>query len=134
MVKTKIEITKTKMAKIGKVKFLILALLLIVLIVAGVIIYRMFFKFKRSTVQLLAQTAANTTVNPAAAYSIIMDMAQTIQASPHLTEAVMASANAGATSPEQELVNTSLAMAYSYGLLVSGANPVVLDTTPQPTT
>jgi 3-methyladenine DNA glycosylase AlkD len=100
-----------------KLKYAIYGVLALIVVIAALYVYRLFFMFDKKRVKSYAEEAAKTFGDPNAAYLAITEMVQSILKSQDETAAVRALALAEKIDKEQKLVNTALYKCYSLGFL-----------------
>lgn len=98
-------------------KNLLIALIGLVLLIVGVVVYRMFFQFDKKEVKIYAQDEAEKYTDKKAAFGIIMDAVDYILSSHNLTQQVLKSAKASNTDKEQELVHSAIMQAKAFTYL-----------------
>lgn len=108
-------------------KYLIVGLIAIVLILLAVVVYRMFFMFKRSKVKAYATEQANLTGNPDVVYQMLIEGCENILKSQDLTKQVKLSAQVEGIEIEKALVLTALNNCYSSGFI---AKLIAIEETP----
>lgn len=109
------------------VKYLCIGLIAIVSVLLAVVVYRMFFMFKRSKVKAFAVEEANLTESPDVVYQLLIEGCENILKSQDLTKQVKLSAQAEGIEIEKALVLTALNNCYSSGFI---AKPIVIEVTP----
>ena len=101
-----------------RLKYILIALTVLVLAVVAFIIYRMFFQFDSKEINIyIREEAAKYTGNEAAAFAIVSEGVDYILSDHNLTQQVVRSARASNLDVEQELVNAAINQCISFGYL-----------------
>lgn len=98
-------------------KYIIIALVVIILAAVAVILYRMFFQFNQKEIRIYANDEAVKYKDQAGVYNLIMDGVEYILSSHNLTQQVLKTARATGTDKEQELVNAAIMQAKNFNYL-----------------
>lgn len=109
-------------------KYVIGALIAVILVLVGAIVYRMYFMFNRAKVEAWATAYANQTASPNIAYRLIIEGCENILKSQDLTAQVKLLAEADGIDKEKALVLTALNNCYASGFI---APPVATEQTPK---
>lgn len=107
----------------GKIKWLIYAVIALVVVMCALVAHRMFFMFNRKRVDAYIEAVANTTADPNTAYRVLKEMCQSILKSQDETAAVKAMAEAEKMDKEQMLVQTALYKCFALGFLENPMYP-----------
>jgi hypothetical protein len=97
-----------------KLKYLVYGLSALVVCIIAAVVYRMFFQFNWTEIDVYAKEEAEKYPDKAAAYRLIIDGVENILSSHKKTQQVLTSARATKTDREQELVNAAINQCYAY--------------------
>lgn len=109
-------------------KYVVGAIMAVILLLLVAVVYRMYFMFNRAKVEAWATAVANQTASPNIAYRIIIEGCENILKSQDLTAQVKLLAEADGIEKEQALVLTALNNCYASGFIATPAS-----TEPTPT-
>lgn len=98
-------------------KYILFAIVAMIVIAVAVIVYRMFFQFNGKEIKIYAREEADKYKNSEAVYKLIMDSVEYILSSNNLTQQVLKAAKATGTDKEQLLVHRAIMQCKSFGYL-----------------
>lgn len=98
-------------------KYILFAVVSIIIIAIAVIIYRMFFQFDAKEIKIYVREEAEKYKNSDAVYKLIMDAVEYILSSNNLTQQVLKASKATGTDKEQLLVHRAILQCKSFGYL-----------------
>lgn len=100
-----------------KAKYLVIALIAIVLVLTLFVIYRIYFMFNRAKIEAHATDEANKTASPNIAFQLIKEGCEHILKSQDLTKQVKLLAQIDGIEIEKALVLTALSNCYASGFI-----------------
>src|ERR1035437_10081915 len=115
-----------------KIQCFIVALIAVVVVMAAIFIYRVFFFFNAAKVEAYAKEEADKTGDPNNAYKLLIEGCEHIAKSMDLTAQIKTLAVIDKIEVERALVNTALNNLYSSGM-IEKPTPVIPSAPAAPT-